>query len=103
MTLPFTVTEQRATTAEGLSAQEQGQRLTTTALHTLAAGSPARMWPVCWGQLHGLLIWILIVAGVILAILGEHLECIAIVVVNAIIVFCQERSEDTPHSIFKSK
>lgn len=103
MTLPFTVTEQRATTTEERSAQEQGQRLTTNGLHTLAAGSSARMLPVCWGQFHGLLIWILIVAGVILALLGEGLECIAIVVVNAIIVFCQECSEDTSQAALQKR
>ena len=49
MTRPFTVTEQRAAPAEERSAQEQRQRLTTNGLHTLAAGNPARMVPVCSG------------------------------------------------------
>ncbi len=63
--------------------------LATKGLHEREKGKPAdpRQGP---HPFKNLLLWMLIVAGVILAALGEGVEVIAIVVVNALIVFCQD-------------
>ena len=88
-----TVLARLASTADGLSAQEAAQRLAANGPNELTEGkriNPLRMF---LGQFRSLIIWILIAAGVISGVLGEVLDCIAIlaiVVLNAVIGFYQE-------------
>jgi magnesium-transporting ATPase (P-type) len=53
-------------------------------------GNHVRSFHIFPGQFQSLIIWILIAAGVIFALLDERVEVIAVVVLNAIIVFYQE-------------
>ncbi len=82
-----------ASSADGLSAQEAAQRLLTHGPNELKEGkaiSPLRMFVA---QFKSLIIWILIAAGVISGLLGEIVDCLAIlviVVLNAVIGFYQE-------------
>ena len=61
-------------------------------------GNYVSSFHIFFGQFQSLIIWILIAAGVIFALLGESVEVIAVVVFNAIIVFCQEFSAENPAS-----
>lgn len=79
--------------ATGLSAQEAAQRLAADGPNELKEGnriSPVQMFV---SQFKSLIIWILISAGVVSAVLGEVVDAIvilAIVVLNAVIGFYQE-------------
>jgi Ca2+-transporting ATPase len=79
--------------ATGLSAQEAAQRLAADGPNELKEGNrigPVRMFV---SQFKSLIIWILIAAGVVSAVLGEVVDAIAIlaiVVLNAVIGFYQE-------------
>jgi magnesium-transporting ATPase (P-type) len=48
------------------------------------------------GQSQSLIIWILIAASVIFAVLGESVDVFAVVLLNAIIVFFQEFNVEKP-------
>jgi Ca2+-transporting ATPase len=87
------VLAQLASTADGLSSQEAAQRLATKGPNELKEGKPISPLQMFLGQFKSLIIWILIAAGVISGLLGEVVDCIAIlaiVVLNAIIGFYQE-------------
>jgi Ca2+-transporting ATPase len=80
-------------TAEGLSSHEAAQRLETNGLNELKEGKRVSLLQISLGQFKSLIIWILIAAGVISGLLGELLDCIAIlaiVVLNAVIGLYQE-------------
>ena len=82
-----------AATAEGLSSQESARRLATNGPNELKEGKPSSPLQMFLGQFKSLIIWILIIAGVISGLLGEVVDCIAIlaiVVLNAVIGFQQE-------------
>ena len=82
-----------ASTADGLSAAEAAQRLATNGPNELKEGKRISPLQIFLGQFKSLIIWILIGAGVISGLLGEVLDCIAIlaiVVLNAVIGFYQE-------------
>ncbi|MBN2561315.1 MAG: cation-translocating P-type ATPase [Phycisphaerae bacterium] len=87
------VLAQLGSLATGLSAQEAAQRLATDGPNELKEGnriSPVQMFV---SQFKSLIIWILIAAGVVSAVLGEVVDAIAIlaiVVLNAVIGFYQE-------------
>jgi Ca2+-transporting ATPase len=79
--------------ATGLSAQEASQRLAADGPNELKEGKRIRLLQIFLVQFKSLLIWILIAAGVISGLLGEPLDCIAIlaiVILNAVIGFYQE-------------
>lgn len=84
---------QLGASVNGLSAQEAARRLGANGPNLLKEGkriSPVQIFP---GQFKGLIIWILIAAGVISGLLGESVDAIAIlaiVVLNAVIGFYQE-------------
>ena len=82
-----------ASTAGGLSSQEAAQRLVTNGPNELKEGKLISPLQIFLGQFKSLIIWILAGAGVISGLLGEVVDCIAIlaiVVLNAIIGFYQE-------------
>ncbi len=84
---------QLASTANGLSSQEAAQRLATNGPNELKEGKSISPVQVFLGQFKSLIIWILIAAGVISGLLGEVVDCLAIlaiVVLNAVIGFYQE-------------
>ena len=87
------VLAQVASTADGLSSQEAAQRLATNGPNELKEGKPISPLQIFLDQFKSLIIWILIVAGVISGLLGEVVDCIAILailVLNAVIGFYQE-------------
>ena len=87
------VLAQLASTADGLSSQEAAQRLATNGPNELKEGKRVSPLQIFLGQFKSLIIWILIAAGVISGLLGEVVDCIAIlaiVVLNAVIGFYQE-------------
>ncbi len=82
-----------ASTADGLSSQEAAQRLASNGPNELKEVKPTSSLEVFLGQFKSLIIWILIAAGVISGLLGEVVDCIAIlaiVLLNAAIGFYQE-------------
>ena len=87
------VLAQLVSTADGLSSQEAAQRLATNGPNELKAGKSVSPLQTFLGQFKSLIVWILIAAGVISGLLGEVVDCIAIlaiVVLNAAIGFYQE-------------
>jgi Ca2+-transporting ATPase len=87
------VLAQLGSSASGLGLQEVAKRLAADGPNELKEGkriSPVRIF---LGQFKSLIIWILIVAGAVSAVLGEGVDAIAIltiVVLNAAIGFYQE-------------
>ena len=80
-------------TATGLSAREAAQRLENSGPNELKEGKPISPLQIFLGQFKSLIIWILIAAGIISGLLGEVIDCLAIlaiVVLNAVIGFYQE-------------
>ncbi|MHB1049699.1 MAG: cation-translocating P-type ATPase [Bacteroidota bacterium] len=78
---------------EGLSAQEASRRLAANGPNELNEVKPVSPFAIFFSQFKSLIIWILIAAGVISALLGEHLDAaviLAIVLLNALIGFYQE-------------
>ena len=87
------VLAQLGSSASGLSAQEAGQRLAADGPNELQEGKRISPLQILLGQFKSLIIWILIAAGVISGLLGEVVDCIAIlaiVVLNAVIGCYQE-------------
>jgi Ca2+-transporting ATPase len=87
------VLAQLAATADGLSAEEAAQRLVAKGPNELKEGKPVSPFRLFLGQFKSLIIWILIAAGIISGVLGEVVDCLAIlaiVVLNAVIGFYQE-------------
>ena len=77
----------------GLSSQEAARRLAANGPNELKAAEPISPWTILFGQFTNLIVWILIVAGIVSGLLGEVVDCIAIlaiVVLNAVIGFYQE-------------
>jgi P-type Ca2+ transporter type 2C len=90
---PEEVLAQLASSADGLSSQEAAQRLATNGPNELKEGKPSSLLQSFLDQFKSFIIWILITAGVISGLLGEVVDCIAIlaiVVLNAVIGFYQE-------------
>ncbi len=77
----------------GLSSPEAARRLAANGPNELKEGKRISPLQIFLGQFKSLIIWILIVAGVVSGILGEAVDCIAIlaiVALNAVIGFYQE-------------
>lgn len=81
-----------AAIAEGFSThtQEKQQRLTTDGPDERELCNHVSPFHSFLGQFDILIIWILIVAGVLLALLGGSVEVIVVVLFNAIIFFFQD-------------
>jgi Ca2+-transporting ATPase len=89
--------EQLGSAATGLSTKEAAQRLAANGPNELKEGKRIGPWQIFLGQFKSLIIWILIAAGVISGLLGEAVDSIAIlaiVVLNAVIGFCQESNAE---------
>jgi Ca2+-transporting ATPase len=81
------------TTNAGLSSDEAAKRLAEHGPNELQEATRISPWRILLDQFKSLVIWILIGAGVLSAVLGERVEAIAIlavVVLNALIGFYQE-------------
>lgn len=77
----------------GLSAAEAAQRLAAKGPNALRAGKAISPLKILLGQFKSVIIWILIGAGVVSALLGEVMDAVAIVAIvvfNAAIGFYQE-------------
>ena len=78
---------------EGLSTQEADLRLAADGSNELREGKRVSLASVLVGQFKGLIVWILIAAGVLSGMLGEIVDAaaiFAIVILNAMIGFYQE-------------
>ena len=90
------VRAQFAVAAEGFCVQETQQQLVANGLDERVNGNHVSPSHNFFGRFQSHIIWILIVAGVLLALLGESVDVMAVVVLNAIIVFYQEFSVEKP-------
>lgn len=84
------VLAQLSSSASGLSGQEAAQRLAADGPNELTEAARINLLRIFLGQFKSLLIWILIAAGIIVGVMGELTEAIAIlaiVVLNAVIGF----------------
>lgn len=83
------------TSAEsGLTTSEAKHRLETLGLNQLAEAAPPSIWQLLWAQINSFVIWLLLVAVLISAFLGDWAEAIAIlliIVLNAALGVIQER------------
>ena len=87
----------RTDVASGLSSCEVESRGKEYGPNKLAAAPPERWWLKLLDQFNQLVIWILIAATILSAILGDWLEAgaiLAIVVLNALLGFFQERKAE---------
>ena len=90
---PQAVLQQFGASIAGLSSTEAAQRLAANGPNELKEAEPISPWAIFLGQFKNLIVWILIVAGIVSGLLGEVVDCIAIlaiVVLNAVIGFYQE-------------
>jgi Ca2+-transporting ATPase len=90
---PAEVLAQLAATADGLSTAEAAQRLAHNGPNVLTEGKKANPFRIFLGQFKSLIVWILILAGAVAGLLGEVVDCLAIlaiVILNAVIGFYQE-------------
>jgi Ca2+-transporting ATPase len=81
-----------ASTGDGLSSQEAAQRLAINGPNELKESKAISPLQIFLGQFKSLIIWILVAAGVISGLLGEVVDCVAIlaiIVLNSIIGFYQ--------------
>jgi Ca2+-transporting ATPase len=95
----------RTNLASGLSASEVRSRAKEFGLNKLAEARPQHWWLKLLSQFNQLVLWILIAATLISAVLGDWLEAaaiLAIVVLNALLGFFQEqRAEKAFYSLKK--
>ncbi len=94
---PQAVLQQLGTTIAGLSSTEAAQRLAVHGRNELKEGPRIGPWAIFVGQFTSLIVWILIGAGLVSGVLGEWIDCIAIlaiVVLNGVIGFYQEYSAE---------
>jgi len=83
--------------ANGLSEAEAARRLSANGPNALQEGKRISPWQILFGQFKNLIVWTLIAAGVLSGLLGEVVDCIAIlaiVILNALIGFYQEFSAE---------
>lgn len=88
------ITEELNTNIEtGLSSQEAENRLKQYGPNKFQEGEKTSIWKMLWEQINSILIWILIVAAIISAFVGEITDAIIIFIVialNAIIGIVEE-------------
>ena len=84
-----------ASSAEnGLTTEEIKRRHEQYGLNQLAEAPPTTIWQLLWEQINSFVIWLLVVAVVVSALLGDWAEAIAIlliIVLNAALGVIQER------------
>ena len=81
-------------TTRGLATDEARRRLEASGPNQLREPAPARPWRLFLAQFQSILVGLLVVAGVVALLLGEWIDAVAIlaiVFVNALIGFAQER------------
>jgi len=82
-----------ATSPQGLTEEEAKKRLAHYGPNQLAEAPPPPFWKKLWDQFNNFVVWLLIVAAVISAGLGDWVEAaaiMAIVILNAILGLVQE-------------
>src|SRR5262245_7056935 len=80
-------------TLRGLSAREAAERLTQDGPNELSKGETVSPLAILAGQFSNLVIWVLIGAALVSAMLGETIDgvaILAIVLLNALVGFFQE-------------
>ena len=85
--------EKLATSPQGLSDKEAARRLQKYGYNILPEAKPRSAFMRFFSQFHNILIYVLIVAGVIAAFLGEHIDAgviFGVVFINALIGYFQE-------------
>lgn len=83
--------------ANGLTPQEASIRLGANGLNELKEGKRISPFLLFIGQFKSLIVWILLAAGIISALLGETIDAVAIlaiVILNAVVGFYQEFSAE---------
>ncbi len=78
----------------GLTSQEARRRLAEHGPNQLDEAPPTSIWKMLWEQFNNFVVWLLLVAVVISAVLGDWAEAAAIlliVVLNAVLGVIQER------------
>ena len=94
----------RTDLANGLSPGEVGSRAKEYGPNKLAEAPPQRWWLKLLSQFNQLVIWILIAATILSAVLGDWLEAgaiLAIVLLNALLGFFQEQKAEKALSSLK--
>ncbi len=88
------LTHLRTDPRRGLTSEEAERRLRIYGLNRLAEAPPPSFWSQLWAQLNSFVVWLLIVAALVSALLGDWVEAaaiLAIVVLNAALGVVQER------------
>ena len=78
---------------KGLSSEEVKARQAKYGLNELTEKERTTFWEMLWGQLNSFVIWLLLSAAVISAVLGDFVEAgaiLLIVILNAILGIIQE-------------
>jgi Ca2+-transporting ATPase len=91
-------------TDKGLSSQEAEQRLQSIGPNQLEEAKPVSLWQMVWEQLNSFVVYLLIIAAAISAVLGDYLEAgviLAIVVLNTTLGVIQERRAEQALSALK--
>ncbi len=96
-TIAATVAELATEPSRGLSAVEARARLESAGPNKLAEATPPPWWRKLLEQFNQLVIWILLAATIVSGVLGDWLEAgaiLAIVILNALLGFFQERKAE---------
>ena len=89
---------------EGLSPEEVKARQEKYGLNELTEAPPTTFWQMLWGQINSFVIYMLLAAALISALLGDTVEAIAIlaiVVLNAIMGIVQESQAEAALAALK--
>ncbi len=82
---------------QGLTTEEAQRRLRIYGPNQLAEAPRPTFWQQLWDQINSFVVWLLIVAALISAFLGDYVEAgaiMAIVVLNAVLGVVQERKAE---------
>ena len=99
------VLKELATTADGLGSEEAARRLLANGANELKEGRRESSIRIFLGHFKSLIIWMLLAAGVVSALLGGRLDAVvilAIVVLNNAIGFYQELKAEKSIAALKS-
>jgi len=80
--------------AKGLTEEQAAERLAEFGQNQLAEAPPTSFWQMLWEQFNNFVIYMLLIAAIISAALGDYLEAgaiMAIVILNATLGVIQER------------
>ncbi|QRN82875.1 cation-translocating P-type ATPase [Chloroflexota bacterium] len=89
---------------EGLSTEEVKARQEKYGLNELTEAPPTTFWEMLWAQINSFVIYMLLAASIISALLGDYVEAIAIlaiVVLNAIMGIIQESQAEAALAALK--